>query len=63
MVMAGRSSLVATAEQKAALQKLLRFDVRGEADRARATLLTLQGWTGPQIAETSGVTTDAVRHW
>ena len=34
--MAGRSSLVATAEQKAALQALSQSDVRGEADRARA---------------------------
>ncbi len=61
--MAGRSPLVATAEQKAALQALSRSDVRGEADRARAILLTLQGWTSPQLAEVFGVTPDAVRHW
>ena len=61
--MAGRSSLVATAEQKAALQVLSQSDVRGEADRARAILLTLQGWTSPQVAQAFGVTADAVRHW
>ena len=61
--MAGRSSLVATAEQKAALQALSQSDVRREADRARAILLTLQGWTGPQVAQAFGVTADAVRHW
>jgi len=48
---AGQSLLVATAEQKAAPQALSRSDVRGEADRARAILLTLQGWTSPQLAQ------------
>ncbi len=61
--MAGRSSLVATRKQEAALQELSRSDVRGEADRARAILLTLQGWTSPQVAQAFGVTPDAVRHW
>ncbi len=61
--MAGRSSLVATVGQKAGLRALLRSDVRGEADRARAILLTLQGWTSVQLAEAFGVTPDAVRHW
>ena len=61
--MSGRSSLVATAEQKAALQELSRSDVRGEADRARAVLLTLQGWTSLDLAEAFGVTPEAVRHW
>ena len=62
IAMAGRSSLIATAEQKAALQALSQSDVRGEADRARAILLTLQGWTSPQVAQAFGVTADAVRH-
>ena len=61
--MAGRSPLVATAEQEAELRALSRSDVRGEADRARAVLLTLQGWTSVQLAEAFGVTPDAVRHW
>lgn len=47
----------------AALKTLARSDVRGEADRARAVLLTLEGWTGVEIAEAFGVTADAVRHW
>jgi len=45
------------------LQELSRSDVRAEADRARAILLTLQGWTSPQVAKAFGVTPDAVRHW
>ena len=61
--MPGRSPLVATAEQKAALQELSRSDVRGEADRARAILSTLQGWTSLEVAEAFGVTPEAVRHW
>ena len=61
--MPGRSPLVATAEQKAALQELSRSDVHGEADRARAILLTLQGWTSLELAEAFGVTPEAVRHW
>jgi hypothetical protein len=55
--------LVATAEQEAELRALSRSDVRGEADRARAILLTLQGWTSVQLAEAFGVTPEAVRHW
>jgi len=61
--MAGRSPLVASTEQKAELRALSRSDVRGEADRARAILLTLQGWTSLEVAEAFGVTPDAVRHW
>jgi transposase len=36
---------------------------RGEADRARAILLTLAGWTSPRIAEAFGVREDTVRLW
>jgi len=61
--MAGRSPLVATRKQKAELRALSRSDVRGEADQARAVLLTLQGWTSVQLAEAFGVTPEAVRHW
>ena len=61
--MAGRSPLVATAEQEAELRVLSRSDVRGEADRARAILLTLQGWTSIEVSEAFGVTPEAVRHW
>ncbi len=61
--MAGRSPLVATREQEAGLRALSRPDVRGKADRARAILLTLQGWTSLEVAEAFGVTPEAVRHW
>jgi len=61
--MAGRSPLVATVEQEAGLRALSRSDVRGEADRSRAILLTLQGWTSLEVAEAFGVTPEAVRHW
>jgi transposase len=61
--MAGRSRLVVSSEQEAALKELARSDIRGEADRARAVLLTVKGWTSAEIAAAFGVTADAVRHW
>jgi transposase len=61
--MAGQSPLLATPEQVTALRELARSEIRGEADRARAILLTLSGWTSPQLAEAFGVTADSVRHW
>lgn len=61
--MTGRSPLVATAEQVAGLRELAGSDVRGEADRARAILLTLSGWTSTRLAEVFSVTADSVRHW
>ncbi len=36
---------------------------RGEADRARAILLTLSGWSSPRIAEAFSVREDTVRLW
>ena len=45
--MLGRSPLIATAGQKAALQGLSRSDVRGQADHARAALTDPEpGWLG-----------------
>ena len=61
--MSGRSSLVASAEQQAALRELAGSTVRGEADRARAVLLTLAGWTAGEIGEAFGVGEDTVRRW
>lgn len=55
--------MVARAEQKADLRTLLRSDLRGEAERARAILLTLPGWTSLEVAEALGVMPEAVRHW
>ena len=56
--MAGRSTLEATNQQRTELEELGRSELRGEADRARAILLTLSGWTGPEVAEAFGVTAD-----
>lgn len=61
--MAGRSPLSATPEQVAELKELARSDVRGEADRARAVLLTVSGWTSEALAEAFSVTPTSVRHW
>jgi transposase len=61
--MAGKSPLTATDVQRAALVTLAGSRDRGEADRARAVLLTLAGWTSPRIAEAFGVREDTVRLW
>jgi len=61
--MAGKSPVAASEEQKAALRTLAASRDRGEADRARAVLLTLAGWTSPRIAEAFGVREDTVRLW
>src|SRR5436190_18809499 len=61
--MAGKSPVAATNEQRRALMALRRWRQRGEADRARAILLTLSGWTSGQIAEAFGVREDTVRVW
>ena len=61
--MAGQSPLSATEEQRTALMALAGSRDRGEADRMRAVLLTLAGWTSPRIAEAFGVREDTVRLW
>ena len=61
--MAGRSLVSASGEQRAALTVLAGSRDRGEADRARAVLLTLAGWTSARIAEAFGVREDTVRLW
>src|ERR687890_2333753 len=61
--MAGTSPVAATEEQRRALMALSRSRDRGEADRARAIVLTLSGWTSSQIAEAFGVREDTVRFW
>ena len=61
--MAGKSPVAATEEQRRALMALSRSRDRGEADRARAILLTLSGWTSGQIAEAFGVREETVRFW
>src|ERR687885_1319230 len=61
--MAGKSPVAATEDQRRALMALSRSRDRGEADRARAIVLTLSGWTSSQIAEAFGVREDTVRFW
>jgi transposase len=61
--MAGKSPIVADAVRRQALVELSRSHDRGEADRARAMLLTLAGWTSRRIAEAFGVREDTVRLW
>ena len=61
--MAGKSPVIAGEEEKQALADLGRSRDRTEADRARAILLTLAGWTSPDIAAAFGVREDTVRLW
>jgi DDE superfamily endonuclease/Homeodomain-like domain len=61
--MAGKSPLIASDEQRAGLLALAGSHDRGEADRARAVLLTLAGWTTSKIAEAFGAREDTVRLW
>lgn len=61
--MAGKSPVWANADQEVGLQALAGSRERSEADRARAVLLTLSGWTSARIAEAFGVREDTVRLW
>ena len=61
--MVGKSPVKASDEQRTALESLAASRDRGEADRARAVLLTLKGWTSARIAEAFGVREDTVRLW
>lgn len=61
--MAGHPRVVASVEQLVELQALARSDRRDEADRARAIVLSVNGWTSGQIARAFGVTPDSVRRW
>ena len=61
--MAGKSPVVASDEPRAGLLALADSRDRGEADRARAVLLTLAGWTSSKIAQAFGVREDPVRLW
>jgi len=61
--MSGQSWIEATAEQREALRGLAGSSDREEADRARAVLLSLDGWTSERIAAAFCVQPDSVRHW
>jgi transposase len=61
--MVGRSNVTASPEVRQWLQALSVSRDRGEADRSRAVLLTLEGWTAARIAQAFGVREDTVRQW
>src|SRR5436305_14820153 len=61
--MAGKSKLTADAAEQAALRALSKSEHRGEADRARAILLTLEGRRAEEIATGLGVHVSTVRNW
>src|SRR4051794_41782513 len=61
--MAGKSKLTADAAEQAVLRDLSKSEHRGEADRARAILLTLEGRRAGEIAAVLGVHISTVRNW
>jgi DNA-binding CsgD family transcriptional regulator len=61
--MPGKSKLTADAAERAALRALSKSEQRGEADRARAILLTLEGRKAAEIAAVLGVHVSTVRNW
>ena len=61
--MTGKSPVAATIEQRRELRALAGSRDRGEADRARAILLTLEGWTSAEIGQAFAVREDTVRLW
>ncbi len=61
--MAGKSPMTASDEERAALKVMASGPERAEADRARAVLLTLDGWISARIAQAFGVREDTVRLW
>lgn len=61
--MGGKSPVKASEDERRALVELSGSRDRTEADRARAILLTLAGWTSGRIAEAFGVREDTVRLW
>jgi transposase len=60
--MPGKSTLTADAAERAALRALSKSEDRGEADRARAILLTLEGRKAEEIAAVLGVHISTVRN-
>lgn len=61
--MARRSMITADEREGADLRTLAKSAYRGEADRARAILLTLDGWRADEIATALGVHVSSVREW
>src|ERR1022692_376028 len=61
--MAGKTLLHVRQDQRGELKRLSGSANRSEADRARAILLSLAGWTSAEIGEAFGVREDTVRDW
>src|SRR3954453_11978319 len=61
--MPGKSTVTADAVEQATLRDLSKSEYRGEADRARAILLTLEGRKAEEIAAVLGVHISTVRNW
>ncbi len=61
--MPGRSQLMADAAVQVVLRQLSRLKDRGEADRARAILLTLKGQRVEEIAAALGVHVSTAHNW
>lgn len=61
--MVGKTPLKVTQEQRTGLERLASSANRAEADRARAMLLSVAGWTSAAIGEAFGVREDTVRDW
>src|ERR687894_2293114 len=61
--MPGRSTFTADAAEQATLRGLSKSEQRGEADRTRAILLTLEGRRAEEIAAVLGVHVSTVRNW
>ena len=61
--MAGKTNVVANGQVRDVLRGLSASRDRGEANRARSILLTLEGWTAGRIAKAFGVREDTVRQW
>lgn len=61
--MPGRSTITTDDEGRSALRALARPSRRGEADRARAILMTLAGQRSAEIAASLGVHVSTVRGW
>src|SRR5881275_273863 len=61
--MPGKSQLTADAAEQAVLRALSKSEHRGEADRARAILLTLEGRRAEEIAAVLGVHISTGRNW
>src|ERR1044071_9247095 len=61
--MPGKLTLTADAAEQAALRALSKSEQRGEADRAWAILLTLEGRKAEEIAAVLGVHVSTVRNW